>query len=217
MFNSQDMFLREGCLELSPLEEKASPKQQYRYPRVVEAIHHLASLRNGEAKAEGYLSAQVNRAKRLQAHKDKKHHSTPWLVALGDFAGGRVWLEDPLGQHPPPCVTSGWHKSGTRTSVTVFSPRSWKRIPPHALTELADCRGFTPPISAMRAKQQELEGLKGEAEEEDEDIWMDSPPVDEQQRFVNSIPRGGSHLARMVQSRSCVTSDKNFECVRWVH
>ena len=27
MFNSQDMFLREGCLGLSPLEEKASPKQ----------------------------------------------------------------------------------------------------------------------------------------------------------------------------------------------
>ena len=30
----------------------------YRYPRVAKAIHHLASLRNGEAKSEGYLSAQ---------------------------------------------------------------------------------------------------------------------------------------------------------------
>ena len=76
-------------------------------------------------------------------------------------------------------------KSGTRASVALFSPRSWKRIPPHALTELADV-GFHPPISAMRAEQQELEALKGEAEEEDEDIWMDSPPIDEQQRFVNS-------------------------------
>ena len=42
----------------------------YRYPKVVKAIHHLASLRVGEAKNEGYLSAQVT--KTLQVHKDKK-------------------------------------------------------------------------------------------------------------------------------------------------
>ena len=161
-------------MEPSPLEEKSS----YRYPKVVRAIHHLASLRGGEAKSEGYLSAQVNTAKRLHVHKDKNKHSTSWLIALGDFTGGRLWLEDPLGQHPPPCVTSEWQrdlrgsfhnvhnswfkfdptkyhavekvKSGTRTSVALFSPRSWKRIPPHALTELADV-GFHPSISAMRS------------------------------------------------------------------
>ena len=76
----------------------------YRYPKVVQAIHHLASLRGGEASCEGYLSAQVNRAKRMQVHKDKNNHSTSWLLALGEFTGGRLWLEDPLGQHPPPCV-----------------------------------------------------------------------------------------------------------------
>ena len=74
----------------------------YRYPKVLKAIHHLATLRSGEAENEGYLSAQVNRAKRLQVHKDKNNHSTSWLIALGDFTGGRLWLEDPLGQHPPP-------------------------------------------------------------------------------------------------------------------
>ena len=159
---------------------------------MVQAIHHLASLRGGEAKSEGYLSAQVNRARRLQMHKDKNNHSTSWLIALGDFTGGRLWLEDPLGQHPPPCVTSEWQKglrgsfhnvhntwfkfdptkchaveevkSGTRTSVALFSPRSWKRIPPQALTELADV-GFHPPISAMRAEVPEPEALEGEAEE----------------------------------------------------
>ena len=82
----------------------------HRYPKAVQAIHHLASLRGGEAKSEGYLSAQVNRAKRLQVHKDKSNHSTSWLIALGDFTGGRLWLVDPLGQHPPPCVTSEWQK-----------------------------------------------------------------------------------------------------------
>ena len=149
----------------------------------------------------------------MQVHKDKNNHSTSWLIALGDFTGGRLWLEDPLGQHPPPCVTSEWQKglrgsyhnvhntwfkfdptkyhaveqvkSGTRTSVALFSPRSWKRIPPHALTELADV-GFHPPITAMRAEVPEPEVLDGEAE--DEDIWMDAPPADQQQRFTNSPP-----------------------------
>ena len=82
----------------------------YRYPKVVQAIHHLASLRGGEANSEGYLSAQVNRVKKMQVHKDKNNHSTSWLIALGEFTGGRLWLEDPLGQHPPPCVTSEWQK-----------------------------------------------------------------------------------------------------------
>ena len=149
----------------------------------------------------------------LQVHKDKNNHSTSWLIALGDFAGGRLRLEDPLGQHPPPVVTSEWQKSlrvsfqnvhntwfkfdptkyhaveevksDTCTSVALFSPRSWKRIPPHALIELADV-GFHPPISAMRAEHQEPEALRGEAGEEDEDIWVDPPPADEQQRFTIS-------------------------------
>ena len=155
----------------------------YRYPKVVQAIHHLASLRGGEASSEGYLSAQVNRAKKLQVHKDKNNHSTSWLIALGEFTGGRLWLEDPLGQHPPPCVTSEWQKglrgschnvhntwfkfdptkyhaveevkTGTRTSVALFSPRSWKRIPPHALTELADV-GFHPQSQLCELKVQSL-------------------------------------------------------------
>ena len=76
-------------------------------------------------------------------------------------------------------------KSGTRTSVALFSPRSWKGIPPHALTELADV-GFHPPLTATRAEAPEPEALEGEAE--DEDIWMDSPPADQRQKFTNSPP-----------------------------
>ena len=43
--------------------------------------------------------------------------------------------------------------------MALFSPRSWKAIPPHALTELADA-GFHPPISAMRAELLEPEALE---------------------------------------------------------
>ena len=38
----------------------------------------------------------------------------------------------------------------------------------------------------MRAEGPKPEALDGEAEEED--IWMDSPPADQQQRFTNSPP-----------------------------
>ena len=72
----------------------------YRYPKVAQAIHHLASLRGGEASCEGYLSAQVNRAKKLQVHKEKNNHSTSWLIALGDFTGGRLWIGRPSWSTP---------------------------------------------------------------------------------------------------------------------
>ena len=187
----------------------------------MKAIHHLASLRDGEARSEGYLAAQVNRAKKLQVQKDKNNHTTSWLIALGNFTGGRLWLEDPLGQHPPPVITSKWQKSlrgsfhnvhntwfkldptkyhameevksGTRTSVALFSPRSWKKIPPHALTELADVR-FRTPLSAMRAEKQEPEVFDVEAGEEDEDIGIDSAPADQQQQFTTSSQEEEANL-----------------------
>ena len=36
----------------------------------------------------------------------------------------------------------------------MFSPRSWKRIPPHCLDELIDV-GFYPPFSAQAAESEE--------------------------------------------------------------
>ena len=37
----------------------------YRYPKVAKAIHHLASLRGGEAKSEGYLSAKSKQSQEV--------------------------------------------------------------------------------------------------------------------------------------------------------
>ena len=75
----------------------------YRYPEAAKAIHHLASLRSGEAKSEGYLSVQVNRAKKLQVYKDRNNHSTSWLIALGNFTGkivvGRSTWSTPTSCH----------------------------------------------------------------------------------------------------------------------
>ena len=38
-------------------------------------------------------------------------------------------------------------KGGRKVSMALFSPRAWKRIPPHALSELQDL-GFIPPRAA---------------------------------------------------------------------
>ena len=133
---------------------------------MVQAIHRIASTRGKEAETDGYLSAQLNRASALPVHKDKNNHGLSWLIAFGDFDGGRLWLEDPLGSQPPPPCTQAWQKNlrgsyhdvknrwlqfnpsryhavekvtrGVRTSIALFSPRSWLRIPPNSLSELAD-------------------------------------------------------------------------------
>ena len=144
----------------------------YRYPLVVQAIHTLAATRPSGSGDEGYLSAQLNRVEKLPIHRDRNNHGHSWIIGLGNYLGGRIWVQDPLGKDPPPHQTEPWHKhlrgtyhdikdkwlrfestayhavervdSGVRTSLALFSPRSWTRIPPHALSELEDI-GFFPP------------------------------------------------------------------------
>ena len=129
------------------------------FPLAVTALMKLASTREGPCADEGFLSAQVN-----CGIKDKNNHGETWLIGLGDYKGGRLWIESPCGQHPPPLITKKWQESlrgdlvdvhdkwfkfdprcyhavepvtgGRRVSIALFSPRAWKRIPPHALCEL---------------------------------------------------------------------------------
>ena len=147
----------------------------FRFPLAVKALMVLASTREGPCADEGFLSAQVNCGISLPVHKDKNNHGETWLIGLGDYTGGRLWIESPCGQHPPPVIARKWQESlrgdlvdvrnkwyrfdprcyhavepvesGRRVSVALFSPRSWKRIPPHALCELQDL-GFHPPRAA---------------------------------------------------------------------
>ena len=72
---------------------------------------------------------------------------------------------------------------GRRVSVALFSPRAWKRIPPHALCELQDL-GFFPPRSAgaMMLDLPEIDGTQGETSQADSTISGD----------LGDIPRVGS-------------------------
>ena len=65
----------------------------FRFPLAVKALMKLASTREGACADEGFLSAQVNCGIGLPVHKDKNNHGETWLIGLGDYTGGRLWIE----------------------------------------------------------------------------------------------------------------------------
>ena len=123
----------------------------------------------GDFAQEPFLSAQLNVAPSLPVHNDKNNHSMSWVIAFGDFCPeGGLWIESPLGSHPPPNPTCDWQKklrgdfidvrnrwvsldpstyhavedvtSGTRRSLTLFSPKFWKKLSPQSLDDLGGTR-----------------------------------------------------------------------------
>ena len=68
----------------------------FRFPDVLKAIMSLSSTRPKDFTNAPFLSAQLNAATSLLVHKDKNNLSRSWLIAFGDFTGGRLWVESPL-------------------------------------------------------------------------------------------------------------------------
>ena len=153
-----------------------------KYPDVLNAIHNIALTRPRDFTTDPYMSAQLNDAISLPVHKDKNNLSMTWLIAFGDFTGGRLWLESPIGTEPPPAPQTAWEKnlrgeyhsvlntwvrfdpqlyhavepitSGSRRSLALFTPKNWQRLPPHCLDDLIDI-GFCPPFTAPSTLQAE--------------------------------------------------------------
>ena len=82
-----------------------------RFPEVVAAIHKIASTRPNGFSEEPYLSAQLNATRHLPVHKDKNNRGRTWLMAFGNYEGGRLWVESPVGSHAPPTAKRDWQKA----------------------------------------------------------------------------------------------------------
>ena len=146
--------------EVGSLGGLASTHATWRFPEVVDAIVKLASTRPDGFKSEPFLSAQLNVATSLPIHKDKNNVGRSWLIALGNFEGGRLWVESPVGLEPPPFPAAAWQKKlrggveqvtkGERRSIALFSPKRLKKLSPQCIDELSEV-GFNPPISAQVA------------------------------------------------------------------
>ena len=83
-----------------------------------------------------YMSAQLNDAISLPVHKDKNNLPMTWLIAFGDFTGGRLLLESPVGTEPPRAPQTAGEKNlrGEYHSVLStwvhFDPRLYHAVEP---------------------------------------------------------------------------------------
>ena len=102
----------------------------------------------------GFLSAQLNCATSLPLHNQDLR---------GDFHDMRnSWNRfHPKQYHSLEEVTSG-----RRASLALFSPRSWTRIPQHALNELQDV-GLYPPRTVNHASAASPAGIEPPSQDQD--------------------------------------------------
>ena len=101
---------------------------------MVEAIHLIAKTRPKDFAQDPYLSAHVNSAESLPLHQDKNNHSRTWLIAFGEYTGGRLRIESPVGVDPPPDPKSAWQKKlrsdyyDVRNKWRAFDPQLYHRV-----------------------------------------------------------------------------------------
>ena len=100
----------------------------WRFPEIVKSIMVLARSRPKGFAEEPFLSAQVNAATSLPIHKDKNNDGKSWLIAFGDFTGGRLWLKSPIGTEPPPLPTCDWQRKLRGEYINVRN--TWVQFDP---------------------------------------------------------------------------------------
>ena len=126
----------------------------YRFPEVIFAIHSLAATRPSGFADKPYPSAQLNSAMSLPVHKDKNNHSMTWLIALGNFTGGRLWIESPVGTHPPPLPRNSLEKKlrgeylNTKDTWFCFDPQLYHAVEPVTSGVRVSLALFTPKASS---------------------------------------------------------------------
>ena len=156
-----------------------------RVQKIIVPVHDLAMLRPIKCR-HSYLSIQLNQMhfrEKLNVHIDKNNTGLNSVISLGNYTGGRLWVEG-LGDDPPPthCVQSPdnsdlkgaylntHHKwvtfsptrrhciepirDGVRYSIVLFTPGRVSSLTPAHKAELTDL-GF-PGIDEQTSHQQSI-------------------------------------------------------------
>eukprot|EP00971_Amphidinium_carterae_P001082 21427-Amphidinium_carterae.1 len=120
--------------------------QSTRLPWVRDAltiIHELASMRDLQGRPGGYTSVNIQANPQLHAHRDRNNYGPSWLLAVGCFSGGQLWVEavgDELRDHdlvPLPDDLRNAAPQGllgklyeVRQTWTSFSGQRWHAVLP---------------------------------------------------------------------------------------
>jgi hypothetical protein len=122
---------------------------------LVKALHRVAShLRSTEHSGE-YTCIQLNKHSGMQIHKDTNNEGLSFIIAFGEYQGGRLWVQDCDGTEAPPNALTDAEKAlrgayhdireqfyvldgtqyhaaeesqGTRYSLVFFTPRHLHKL-----------------------------------------------------------------------------------------
>eukprot|EP00971_Amphidinium_carterae_P252801 5019086-Amphidinium_carterae.3 len=77
------------------------------YPHIVKACLDVAATRKH---AYPFASMQLTTHTYLPCHQDRNNYEFSRIIGLGEYSGGRLWCESPIGSHPPPITHHAWQK-----------------------------------------------------------------------------------------------------------
>eukprot|EP00971_Amphidinium_carterae_P072055 1425104-Amphidinium_carterae.1 len=100
---------------------------------------HQRQLGTEEA-AEEYTSIQLNKVSELMVHQDRFNQGCNWVISVGTYQGGRIWVEDSHGQYPPPNVPGSTLRGvyyDTRYKWLKFNPKLKHAVEPSTGTRVS--------------------------------------------------------------------------------
>jgi hypothetical protein len=158
-------------------------------PELVAAMHRVASHLRSPEHSGAYTSIQLNRHTGMKLHRDEQNEGLSFIIACGEYTGGRLWVEDTAGDEPPPharteeelglrgiyhdvhekfLVFDGMRlhaaeaSEGLRMSMIFFTPQNLKQLSSQTWEELS-ALGFPAEAEAIGALHKRYRAVKARA------------------------------------------------------
>eukprot|EP00971_Amphidinium_carterae_P022958 452959-Amphidinium_carterae.1 len=104
-----------------------------KHAKLLELVHRLAGL---HPQIGPYLSVSVNQLSSLLPHRDKNNQSYNYIILLGDFTHGELWLGDATLAQEEDAVSAFHRQSGNlvkrKRQWVAFDPRRMHGVLPSA-------------------------------------------------------------------------------------